>query len=215
MNGLECSTTKEIGGIHPNPLEGTRQFLSLPSECPRRPRRTPHLPHRSRRNKVVSGFTLVELLLSLAISATLLVAAASAYNAAGSAVEENDRFFRATQQARVCMAQFVKEVRQAQKVLSVTSTQVHLISANGNDRTWQYVAAAGAAPGVIQIVDATAGTTRNAATNVNFAVFDYKSGLIPNKTTWPVQVSFVVQVMWGTDQVVLSGGAATRQEIPY
>jgi prepilin-type N-terminal cleavage/methylation domain-containing protein len=161
------------------------------------------------------AFTLVELLLSLAISAMLLTAAATAYNSAGSVIDDNDRFFRATQQARVAMAQFVKEVRQAQKVLSVTSTQVHLINAAGNDRVWQYTAATPSLPGQIQIVDNTAGTTHVAATSVNYASFNYKSGLIPNGTTWPVEVSFVVQVMLGTDQVVLSGGAAPRQEIPY
>jgi prepilin-type N-terminal cleavage/methylation domain-containing protein len=169
----------------------------------------------ARRARQRSAFTLVELLLSLAISAALLTAAAGAYSAAGSAIDDNDRFFRATQQSRVCMAQFVKEVRQATKVLSVSSSQVHLIDAAGHDRVWQYSPAAANAPGMIQIVDNTAGTTRTAATNVNYAAFNFKSGLIPNKTTWPVQVSFVLQVMYGSDQLVLSGGAAPRQEIPY
>src|SRR5437016_4016708 len=154
---------------------------------------------RSRRR---AGFTLVELLLSLAISAALLTAAAGAYNAAGSAIEDNDRFFRAAQQGRVCMAKFVKEVRQATKVLSVSSTQVHLIDVAGHDRVWQYTAATANAPGMIQVIDNTAVTTRTAASNVNYAAFNYKSGLIPNKTTWPVQVSFVLQAMIGSDQVV-------------
>lgn len=161
------------------------------------------------------GMTLVELLISLAISATLLVAAAGAYSAAGSAIEVNDQFFRSSQQARVCMGQFVKEVRQAQKVLSVNSTQVQLIAANGHDRLWQYVAATTTTPGQIRVIDNTTATTRVAASNVNHAAFNFKSGKIPNKTTWPVQVSLILQVQLGLDQAVLSGGAAPRQEIPY
>jgi type II secretory pathway component PulJ len=162
--------------------------------------------------------TLVELLLSLAISATLLTAAAGTYQAAGTVIEDNDRFFRSSQQARVCMAQFVKEVRQAKVVNTVSSTQVQLVDVNGHNRTWQYVAAAANAPGQIQIVDNTAGTTHVAATNVNYAVFNCKSGLIPPfnlNVTKPLQVSFVLQVQSGVDQVVLSGGAAVRQEIAY
>jgi prepilin-type N-terminal cleavage/methylation domain-containing protein len=171
-----------------------------------------------KRSKRRTGMTLVELLLSLAISATLLTAAASYYNAAGSVIEDNDRFFRSAQQARVCMAQFVKEVRQAKVVNSVSSTQVQLVDVNGNNRTWQYTAATANAPGQIQIIDQTAGTTRVAATNVNYAVFNCKTGLIPPinlNVTKPLQVSFVVQVQSGVDQVVLSGGAAVRQEFSY
>lgn len=165
--------------------------------------------------KYRAGMTLVELLMSLAISATLLVAAAGAYNAAGAAIETNDQFFRSSQQARVCMGNFVKEVRQAQKVLSVSSTQVHLIAANGHDRVWQYAAATSTTPGLIRVIDNTASTSRIAASNVGYAAFNSKSGQIPNKTTWPVQVSFILQVQLGLNQVVLSGGAAPRQEIPY
>jgi prepilin-type N-terminal cleavage/methylation domain-containing protein len=167
------------------------------------------------RRRFRAGMTLVEVLLSITISATLLVSAGAAYHAAGSAVETNDQFFRSSQQARVCMAQFVKEVRQAQKILSVSATQVHLITTTGADHTWQYAAATATTPGQIQVIDNATGTSHVSATNVGYASFGSKSGLIPNKTTWPVQVSFILQVKLGQNQVVLSGGAAPRQEIAY
>jgi Tfp pilus assembly protein PilW len=63
------------------------------------------------------GLSIVEVLISLAISALLLTGVAAAYNASASAVESNDRFFRATQAARVTMNQLLTEIRRAESVL--------------------------------------------------------------------------------------------------
>jgi type II secretory pathway component PulJ len=67
--------------------------------------------HRSRR-----GLSIAEVLISLAISAMLLVGVATAYNASASAVEGNDRFFRATQAGRVTMTQLINEIRKAESI---------------------------------------------------------------------------------------------------
>jgi prepilin-type N-terminal cleavage/methylation domain-containing protein len=63
------------------------------------------------------GLSIVEMLIALAISALLLAAVAAAYNASADAVETNDRFFRATQAARVTMNQVLTEIRRAESVL--------------------------------------------------------------------------------------------------
>ena len=59
------------------------------------------------------GLSIVEVMISLTISSFLLVAVAAAYNASASAVEMNDRFFRATQAGRVTMNQLLTEIRRA------------------------------------------------------------------------------------------------------
>src|SRR2546421_10256836 len=64
-----------------------------------------------RRNR---GLSLPEVLVSLTISALLLVAVAAAFSASAAAISVNDRFFRATQAARVSMEQILTLVRRCQ-----------------------------------------------------------------------------------------------------
>ena len=62
------------------------------------------------------GMTLVELLISLAISSALLVALAAAFHASTSAIETNDSYIRCTQTARVTLGQLTTENRRADAV---------------------------------------------------------------------------------------------------
>jgi hypothetical protein len=74
---------------------------------------------RDRRNAGIGarrGLSIVEVMISLTITSFLLVAVAAAYNASASAVEMNDRFFRATQAGRVTMNQLLTEIRRADSV---------------------------------------------------------------------------------------------------
>ena len=67
------------------------------------------------------GLSIIEVMISLTISAFLLVAVAAAYSASADAVEMNDKFFRATQAGRVTMNQILTEIRRADLV-NVPST---------------------------------------------------------------------------------------------
>lgn len=61
-----------------------------------------------------AGMSLVEVMISLAISSTLLAAVAAAFTASASAIEHNDQFVRAAQAARISVSQIMSEVRKAQ-----------------------------------------------------------------------------------------------------
>jgi len=63
------------------------------------------------------GLSIAEVLISLAISAMLLVGVAAAYSASAKAVDGNDTFFRATQAGRVTMTQLMNEIRKAESVV--------------------------------------------------------------------------------------------------
>ncbi len=58
-----------------------------------------------------AGLGLAELMISLAICSMLLTAVAMAFHTTTHAVEVNDRFFRASQTARVAMTQMTSAVR--------------------------------------------------------------------------------------------------------
>src|SRR5699024_1418792 len=84
-----------VGHVHGGPV-------NPPTPLPRR--------RRSR------GLGLVELLISLAITASLLTAIAAAFSSSASLIDNNDKFFRATQSGRVALHQILTEVRRCDSV---------------------------------------------------------------------------------------------------
>ena len=85
-----------------------------------------HRENRRRLSHVRRGLSIIEVMISLTISAFLLVAVAAAYSASADAVEMNDRFFRATQAGRVTMNQLLTEIRRADSV-DVTTSVIKII----------------------------------------------------------------------------------------
>src|SRR3954470_14247930 len=73
------------------------------------------------------GLSIIEVMISLTISAFLLVAVAAAYSASADAVEMNDKFFRATQAGRVTMNQLLTEIRRADSVDVIDSRTINVI----------------------------------------------------------------------------------------
>ena len=92
---------------------------------------------RSRRTFARRGLSIAEVLISLTISAFLLVAVAAAYSASADAVEMNDRFFRATQAGRVTMNQLLTEIRRADAV-DVSTANVIKIMRPAQNRSSPY-----------------------------------------------------------------------------
>src|ERR1041384_6192160 len=81
------------------------------------------------------GLSIVEVLISLAITSVLLTAVSAAFTASSEAVENNDEFFRATQAARVSMTQILTEVRRAKSVNVSSSTKLDMITFEDHDRS--------------------------------------------------------------------------------
>ena len=112
--------------------------------------RPTHRPRHQERRRQRRGLSVVEALISLAISSLLLVGVASAYNASADAAEQNDRFFRATQAGRVSMNQILTEIRRADKIVTATTNDSIIfdrptdtrINAEEQSREFKYDAAA-------------------------------------------------------------------------
>src|SRR5262249_673847 len=85
------------------------------------------------------GLSLVEVVISLAISAMLLTAVAAAFSASANAIEIKDQFFRATQAARVSLNQVLTEVRRSKACsVSPSSKKIDMITYDDKDRTYSY-----------------------------------------------------------------------------
>jgi len=57
------------------------------------------------------GLGLAEAMISLSIAAMLLTAAGAAFNASSMAIEENEKFFRVSQAARISMSRMLTQCR--------------------------------------------------------------------------------------------------------
>jgi prepilin-type N-terminal cleavage/methylation domain-containing protein len=163
------------------------------------------------------GLSLVEVMVSLAIAALLLTAAAAAFEASGRAVQTNDEFFRATQAARVTLNQILTQARRGavDEVWTTTTLNVITEEADGTSRdvTYQYL------PDLKKLVLVTNDVPDDAdytlASNVADMRFDVEVGEDYNKAPCVAHVAVSIAVEVGKNQVRLSGSAAPRRNLVY
>jgi hypothetical protein len=95
--------------------------------------------------RLPKGLSIAEVMISLGISSMLLVGVATAYNASADGIEGNDRFFRATQGARVTMNQLITEIRRADSVVvaptcdSIIITRPEYLRINSEEQSREYI----------------------------------------------------------------------------
>jgi len=180
-------------------------------------RPTPQAARRLRR-----GLSLPEALISLSISALLLVATAAAYQASTAAVETNDQFFKASQAARVSIGRMTTEVRRAFAVQMNPTNPNNLpgiqitrpadqLTANEQTRWYLYDAANKRIVEQINYLDGTNSGLLKLVDNVTSASFTDDTTSGPNQTTIPLRVAVKVTVQVGANQMVLDGCATPRQ----
>jgi prepilin-type N-terminal cleavage/methylation domain-containing protein len=85
------------------------------------------------------GFTIIELLLSLAITALLLAAVAYAFSASVMNYRENEEIFQTVNKGRQALYRMTTELRTAEAVdPNLVTTECSLITAGGADYTYRY-----------------------------------------------------------------------------
>jgi Tfp pilus assembly protein PilW len=148
------------------------------------------------------GLSLVEALISLAITAMLLTSVAAAFHASTSAIEMNDQFYRAQQAARVSVNQILTQVRRCQSGV-VDASSLDLTTDLGQDRTYALsgtdLTMTFTPPGALSPI------TVKMASNISTLKF----------TTDGKSISMQVTVTVGTNQVTLCGSAFPRRLITY
>ncbi len=94
---------------------------------------------RSRVNYKIRGFTLVEVLVSLAISGILLAAVAVAFNASVINYRENEDIFKTINSARQALYRITTELRTADAVdPDAPANECSIIKASGEDITYRF-----------------------------------------------------------------------------
>ncbi|MHC4207711.1 MAG: prepilin-type N-terminal cleavage/methylation domain-containing protein [Planctomycetota bacterium] len=96
----------------------------------------------NRKSKIANtraGFTVVELLVGLAISAMLLVAVAVAFNASATNYRENEDIFKAINSARQALFRMTNQLRTADAVdPNAPNNECTMITAAGENITYRY-----------------------------------------------------------------------------
>ena len=86
-----------------------------------------------------SGFTLVELLLALAISAMLLAALGAAFNASAMNYRENEKIFKTINNARQALFRMTRQLRTANGVdPSAPNNECTLMTDGNEDITYRF-----------------------------------------------------------------------------
>ena len=177
------------------------------------------------------GLSLPEVMISLAITAMLLVSVATAFGSASQAVEMNDTFFRCTQAARVTMDQLLGEIRNCDSLDMGTANTIKIIrpapgsgpysrQTNESERDFVYDSANQRITLQIFYSGGTSSPVYELASNVSACAFGPPDmGLDYNNATIPIHVPITVTVTAGTgntaSSIILNGAAAPRRATKY
>jgi type II secretory pathway pseudopilin PulG len=159
-----------------------------------------------RRNRL--GLGMVEAMISLAIAASLLTAVAMAFRASADAVEENDKFFRATQAARVAMARILTQVRRGTPATDSTSSNLHLLTDNGLDVSYNY----NSGTQRLSLVTSTQTILVHDATSCTFS---YQLGTDPGGLPCVSKATVTIAVAVGNNSILLTGSASPRRTLTF
>lgn len=181
----------------------------------------PRTLSRSSRRPLARGLSLPEVMISLTITAGLLVSVAGAFVAASSAVDSNDQFFRATQAARVSLNQLTNEIRRADVVqvnsgsqLDVQRPAENMPAANEIYRRYAYDSTGKRLTMQIFYSGGTSSAVYTLARNVSSASFGpADTGQDSLGQTVVTRVPITVKVAVGKNSVTLTGSAGPRRAL--
>jgi type II secretory pathway pseudopilin PulG len=164
--------------------------------------------HRDRRHGTWNGrscrrgITLIEAIISLTISSSLLVAVGMAFNSSSKVIANNDQFYRAAQAARITVNQIMTEVRRCTS-LSVYSDHIDMMTYASENRTYAFDPATGNV--TIQRENLNPWVTNTMASNIAACSFASDGQT--------VSMNITVQV--GSTTVQVSGSATPRRQVTY
>jgi prepilin-type N-terminal cleavage/methylation domain-containing protein len=169
------------------------------------------------------GLSLLEVMISLAITSMLLTAIAAAFQSSASVIEVNDRFFRATQSGRVALNQMCTEIRRCDSIddSKITANLLPILRppetrpANEALRYYKYDAANKRLVIYFERTNGTFSQEYPLAEEVQSSPFSWDMGKDANNTDCVARVSIVINVQVGVNNVRLSGSAAPRRSLSY
>ena len=164
---------------------------------------------RLRAASIRCGFTIVELLVALAIASILLAAVATAFNASIINYRENEDIFKAINSARGALLRITTQLRTADAVDPTSpANECTLITAGGDDVTYQY----NNGDNKLYLIDNLSGSSYVLCDNVTAMSFAKDTVIIESvEKVRSVQVS--ITVTRGNAQRKISAAAVIRRNL--
>jgi len=156
-----------------------------------------------------NGFTIVELLLALAITSILLAAVAVAFNASMINYRRNEDIFKAINSARQALFRITTQLRTATAVdPNAPGNECTFITADGNDITYRYTAA----ENKLYLIDNLSAADYVLCDNVAAMTFS-KTTRTEDAETYVISVHISMTVTSGNVQQTVSSAAVIRKNL--
>ena len=160
------------------------------------------------KTKKRSGFTLVEILIALAVLGLLMAAVAVAFNASAINYAANRDMFQAMSTARQAMMRITSDLRTATAVLdSEPATQCSMNTADGRNITYQF----NAGENILYLVDNDAAASYVLCRNVTAMAFGRTASVDDPLIIKSVILSMTVTV--GNESQSVSSAAVIRRNM--
>jgi len=168
-------------------------------------------PQNTLRWKYETGFTIVELLLALAIASILLATIATAFNASIINYRENEDIFKVINSARQSLYRLTSQLRTADAVdPNSPANECTLITADGDDITYRY----NNADNKLYLIDNLSGNNYVLCDNVTAMTFTKDTVIIESiEKVRSVQIS--ITVARGNVERKISAAAAIRRNLSW
>jgi len=170
----------------------------------------PNQPHTRRRR--AAGFTIIELLLALAITSLMLAAVAAALNATAVNYSKNEDIFGAINNARQALFRMTSQLRTATAVEpNAPANQCSLVTADGADITYYY----NSTDGKLYLItnDNLADPDYVLCENVTALTFNRRT-FVEDTVTYVRSVTISITVTVGDTSQTVSAAAVIRKNLP-
>jgi prepilin-type N-terminal cleavage/methylation domain-containing protein len=162
-------------------------------------------------NTLRRGFTMVELLIALAITAILLAAVATAFNASVVSYQENESMFKSANSARQALFRITAQLRTADAVDTLAdANEVSMVTAEGDDITYRYNS--GDQKLYLITNDDTTDSDYVLCDNVRAMTFTKQTGLVDG-TLCVKSVVILITTASGNNEKNLSAAAVIRRNL--
>jgi type II secretory pathway pseudopilin PulG len=157
------------------------------------------------------GFTIVELLISLAIASMLLASIAVAINASIINYRENEDMFKVINSGRQALLRITNHIRTAEAAdPNSPANECSLIAANGDDITYQY----NNGDNKLYLVDNVSSNSYVLCENVTAMTFT-KQTFVDNSVTKVRGVQVSITVAQGNAERKISAAAVIRRNLNW
>jgi len=160
-------------------------------------------------NKPAAAFTIVEVLLALAITGLLLAAVAVAFNASITNYRVNEDIFRTINSARQALFRITTQLRTADAVEpNSPANECTLITAAGEDVTYQY----NNTDNKLYLIDNSSGDSYVLCDNITDMTFT-RATATEGPTTYVKSVQLSITVQSGSLHRTVSAAAVIRRNL--